>query len=976
MMRVLAWKECREQRTVWVAMLALAFLVVLAMPAALATPGMGQLGATELQMVIAVALLTAGVQGLVCGAMMLAGEREGGTLPFLDALAGRRTGVWWAKFLCGLAFTLVLGGTAGVVAMAFGPSSESAWPASRWLITFPAVAVDAFVWGMLGSAFCRSTMAAIAIGAACLGVTWTFTGFIVFDPGAPGVGIAARLALGIVALAFSAWGFCRSDLSRGPVQSTARPVLGMLRIRGSARALLWLIVRQSAGEVIVLGLLALLTGFFVPKDLFGVWAVGSLILGVLAGSGVFSGEQRGGYQPFLADQRLPMGRVWCFKVTASVVFLFMYCCFLAMASAVMAGYMAWYQRESFLEQSNMRDTIALFLDICGFGMLASLWPVIGFSVGQFFSLAFRKGVVAVVLGMMAAGTLAVLWLPSLLAGGLAWWQLLGVPVILLAGTRLTAWAWASDRLQTTLPALILTACAVFALLWSGGVFAYRALEIPDGGEPFDVAAYEAGLEKRPQTEAWFLLSQACQRMREAVVQADKEIGVPRDDVTAPKPGEVAVVGAPKAEPGLWYMPYVRLIALGQDYPAGNEQLNHWMDRLFVDKWAERLQASLQEPPWFFVDPRYSSYFMLPAFSERFADLHTIQTLLAARAYQLLAYRNPLGSLDKITELLALSRLEAHNPGILRFAGNGTEAVALAILERWLTEVGEQPALVRKALAALQAHERARPGAAETEHAGYLIARARLNNPIEALADSLGRQRMDEQRAEVKSRLFLLGLALQTPWERERMRRMLNLVYTGRMEALRKSYPAVIGAVHQRRGNFTRGSGMLFDWFPPEKLALRADTIANVANHSWYYVFGFGEILRMIQNEAASTCKLAAVKLQLALVLHELDQGRAASTLDELVPRYLSDLPVDPFSGGGFHYRVSRGEKIIWHLVPKSGEESEVMVPAGEGILWSTGPDRVDNGGVVRGNETSSSTSVWFGRPSDWIFRVPRAKRGP
>ena len=40
--------------------------------------------------------------GLICGAMLLAGERGVGTLPFLDALPGLRWRLWLAKCLAGL----------------------------------------------------------------------------------------------------------------------------------------------------------------------------------------------------------------------------------------------------------------------------------------------------------------------------------------------------------------------------------------------------------------------------------------------------------------------------------------------------------------------------------------------------------------------------------------------------------------------------------------------------------------------------------------------------------------------------------------------------------------------------------------------------------------------------------------------------------------------------------------------------------
>src|SRR6516162_6894584 len=46
------------------------------------------------------------VYGLVCGAIMFAGESEGGTLPFLDSLTRSRAWVWIAKVLIGAVFVV------------------------------------------------------------------------------------------------------------------------------------------------------------------------------------------------------------------------------------------------------------------------------------------------------------------------------------------------------------------------------------------------------------------------------------------------------------------------------------------------------------------------------------------------------------------------------------------------------------------------------------------------------------------------------------------------------------------------------------------------------------------------------------------------------------------------------------------------------------------------------------------------------
>ena len=108
-------------------------------------------------------------------------------------------------------------------------------------------------------------------------------------------------------------------------------------------------------------------------------------------------------------------------------------------------------------------------------------------------------------------------------------------------------------------------------------------------------------------------------------------------------------------------------------------------------------------------------------------------------------------------------------------------------------------------------------------------------------------------------------------------------------------------------------------------------------------------------------------LKLALRWYQADNGKPAETLDELIPKYLSSIPIDPFDPQEkpLQYRLSRGEEIEWPYksMPSGGSMSpprvvepppfngawpapaaEVKVPAGQGILWSVGPDKIDDGG--------------------------------
>src|SRR5262245_15901281 len=96
MTRVLVWKELREQWVIWL-VLALVAAGGLAGLSALLTPG-----PNRDEMLTAVLWLSAWGYGLVCGALLLAGEVEGETQAFLDSLPGTRPRIWRVKAAAGL----------------------------------------------------------------------------------------------------------------------------------------------------------------------------------------------------------------------------------------------------------------------------------------------------------------------------------------------------------------------------------------------------------------------------------------------------------------------------------------------------------------------------------------------------------------------------------------------------------------------------------------------------------------------------------------------------------------------------------------------------------------------------------------------------------------------------------------------------------------------------------------------------------
>jgi hypothetical protein len=308
----LTWKEYREQAAIWVALAVLAVAVLAGLTAYLAPQGAASAGPDQAALLVLTAAGLAVTCGLVCGAQTLAGETEAGTLLFLDTLPVLRRQVWGAKLLAGLSLTLLQGLLLGGVAAALGLQGGLSWAPhgglSRWdwLWVLPAVALEAYCWGLLGSALCRNVLVAVVAAAVLLVVPW----LLATPPSwqeEPLV-LLVRVGLALAALTVSALVFTRPDQERrvaAPARG-ARPKVSSPR-PSSARVLLWLAARQGMGWLLGLAGVAFVSALLMAGYGPVFWPVLTLVVGVVCGSTVFLGEQSEGTYCFLGEQRLPPG---------------------------------------------------------------------------------------------------------------------------------------------------------------------------------------------------------------------------------------------------------------------------------------------------------------------------------------------------------------------------------------------------------------------------------------------------------------------------------------------------------------------------------------------------------------------------------------------------------------------------------------------------------------------------------------------
>lgn len=160
MTAVVLWKEYRQQRAIWLAIAILAALMAPIMIVTLNQEAGWRLSETNYLRWIMVGLVDCMVMtyGVVSGVLLLASEKEEGTLPFLDNLTGRRTPIWLRKVWAGILLTVAQSALLGTLGLIFG---FIPWEAA---VTAPLLGLDALAHGLLAGALFRTVLGAVLAG--------------------------------------------------------------------------------------------------------------------------------------------------------------------------------------------------------------------------------------------------------------------------------------------------------------------------------------------------------------------------------------------------------------------------------------------------------------------------------------------------------------------------------------------------------------------------------------------------------------------------------------------------------------------------------------------------------------------------------------------------------------------------------------------------------------------------------------------
>jgi hypothetical protein len=307
-------------------------------------------------------------------------------------------------------------------------------------------------------------------------------------------------------------------------------------------------------------------------------------------------------------------------------------------------------------------------------------------------------------------------------------------------------------------------------------------------------------------------------------------------------------------------------------------------------------------------------------------------------------------------------------------GRSLEHKALAALDRWLA-TRRSPELLRRVVTMLARHEdKIPPVSLSVLTEDIRMRRALAIGPLTQNDKPVGHEPISD--AELLSALWL------APWEHARHTRILNsLTEAGLRIAELEPREAVqlLDTMDAEGDADTRRARMCVN----RGISLLHPNSTKAALQRWWLLLGENavggfyhvETLEHRVQDGFNTCALRAAQLKAAILLYQATHsGELPENLDALVKsQCVAAVPADPFDGQSFRYRPTDGKDVDWGK-PTDGEDARRKPAPIAAVLWSVGPDGVDNGGQIQGdwpNAQTHSGKAWESRRLDVIFTVPQ-----
>ena len=582
--------------------------------------------------------------------------------------------------------------------------------------------------------------------------------------------------------------------------------------------------------------------------LFFCWCI-TISFGVM----VFHGDQRMNSVRFLAERAARPWHVWLSRQAVWAAPLLMVglglflVCFFYYVDAI-SGI-----RSGVVNQLTWPETVWYCLWHFWHGVFVwslrwvSIVAVI-FAAGQLCSMLFRSGLLAAVFGIALGGFFA-WWVAIITWLGISpIWSVLPIAVGLFLATFLLTPDWMRGRpgwrpyLRPAAVVLVPIVAIVVATPF------YRVYSISDDGPGFDVAQYD-----RPETEAE---KTTVSMYREACEHIEHNPFGKGSTGMCPTPYDLLVFWNLKVHP-----------REKKSREALKTEAKTWIKQ--NEKAIELALAASQR----------ESCGKLDSSPAGFPPVATLAYLLTLDGHRLTG----AGKLDLAADrYFAALRIATHiDKGSNFHAGEIIEVRAYEGLRYWSAAPGQTVERIKAAIKTIDSIAKARPAGEEAVKSYYMQARSKIESE-------------DKSDLAVYMRHWTDTLFYTLPWEKARLLRLLNRTASGDLNALKNmDDPVDNNAIDNIYETLDSQTFPKIDYLDFERRSLPG-SLREPARVR-------GISLRVAFHELNARTVRRATKIVLALEAWKLEHGELPESLDELVGPYFKELPKAPRAGTVFAY---------------------------------------------------------------------------
>ena len=193
----------------------------------------------------------------------------------------------------------------------------------------------------------------------------------------------------------------------------------------------------------------------------------------------------------------------------------------------------------------------------------------------------------------------------------------------------------------------------------------------------------------------------------------------------------------------------------------------------------------------------------------------------------------------------------------------------------------------------------------------------------------------------------IGLSLETPWESSRKTRIWQLVWDGLIRGFETPdwcHPEFVALPARKSAT----QMVLGPWLPGGD-GITRPRMADLLDSSWLAderLFCDASTLR--SAALRSEVRVDLMRLAIAVAIHRRDRNQPPERLADVANLFPVGLPIDPYCGQPYRYEAADGNSRV----------------------WSTGPDRVDDGGRIDGDRVPDNDPRWRRGMLDLVKNEP------